>query len=142
MIDGLAPSRGAVFPVTVDNVMRLWPHWEPVLKRALRDVETHDPLDVRRMVLGEQAHLWVQWDNRLEAFVVSEFVTYPRGTWLRLWLAASAPDAQMNSDAFEDVLSAWKDANNCRGFEIIGRMGWLKRFPEARFAGAVLRTTT
>jgi hypothetical protein len=141
-MDGASPSTATVFPVTPENIMRLWPHWEPLLKRALRDVETHDAADVRRMVLGEQAHLWLQWDNQIEAFVVTEFVTYPKGTWLRLWLAATAPECEMNNAMFEDVLSAWKDTNNCRGFEIIGRMGWLRRFPEARFVGVVLRTTT
>lgn len=131
-----------VFMVAVENVMPLWPKWEPLLTRALRGVETHDALDIRRAVLGEQAHLWIQWNGQLEGFVVSEFVTYPKGVWLRLWLAATEPDATLNGGAFEDALSVWKDANNCRGFEIIGRMGWLRRFPEGRFVGAVLRTTT
>jgi len=154
-MDGIAnivrPAR--VFQVSVENVMPLWPSWEPMLRRALRQVETHDATDVRRMVLGEQAHLWVQWNGSatqgvtsgplpaLEAFVVSEFVVYPKGTWLRLWLAASAPEADLRDDLFEDALALWKDAHSCRGFEVIGRMGWLRRFPEARFCGAVMRTT-
>jgi len=140
-MDGINLSQTSrVFQVSVENVMPLWPMWEPMLNRALRQVETHDALDVRRMVLGEQAHLWVQWNDVLEAFVVSEFVTYPKGVWLRLWLAAAAPDAELRDDLFEDTLAVWKDAHNCRGFEVIGRMGWLRRFPEARFCGAVLRT--
>lgn len=131
-----------VFPVTVENVMPIWPQWEPLLKIALRNAETHDALDVRRAVLGEQAHLWAQWSDRLEAFVVTEFATYPKGVWLRLWLAGCVHDADFNSEALEDALAAFKDAHNCRGYELIGRMGWLRRFPEARFVGVVMRTTT
>ena len=143
-MDGHMPIqlRPRVFPVEVENVMALWPKWEPLLKQALRRDETTDALDVRRRVLSEQAHLWVQWSTTLEGFVVTEFANYPKGTWLRLWLAATAPGSVLDDDAFEDVLSAWRDANNCRGFEIIGRMGWAKRFAEARFVGVVLRTTT
>ena len=130
-----------VFRVAVENVMALWPQLEPLLRRALRTMETHDAMDVRRLVLGEQAHLWVQWSGALEGFVVSEFVAYPKGTWLRLWLAAAAPNCELNDQLFEDALSVWRDEANCRGFEVIGRMGWLRRFPEARFVGAVMRTS-
>jgi hypothetical protein len=133
---------GRVFQVAVENVMPLWPLWEPLLVRALRNLDTHNATDVRRAVLGEQAHLWVQWDGTLQAFIVTEFAVYPRGTWLRLWLAGAAQDAPMDDDAFEDALAVWRDAHNCRGYEIIGRMGWLRRFPELRFQGSVMRTTT
>jgi hypothetical protein len=137
-----AEAPRSVFMVAVENVMPLWPQWEPLLIRALRGAETHDALDVRRMVLGEQAHLWVQWAGRLEAFVVTEFAHYPKGTWLRLWLTAAAPDCEQDTTMTEDALAVWKDAHNCRGYEVIGRMGWLRRFPEMRFVGAVMRTTT
>lgn len=131
----------SVFLVSVENVFALWPQWEPLLVRALKGAETHDPLDIRRMVLGEQAQLWVQWSDRLEAFVVTEFGHYPKGKWLRLFLAASAPDAEFNGDAFEDVLSQFRDSNGCRGYELIGRMGWMRRYKEGRFAGVIMRTT-
>lgn len=131
-----------VIRVMVENVMPLWPQWEPLLKRALHGIETHDAFDIRRAVLGEAAQLWVQWADALHAFVVSEIVTYPKGSWLRLWLAATAPGVLIEGDKFEDALAEFRDASGCRGFEIIGRMGWLRRFPEARFVGAVMRTTT
>lgn len=131
-----------IFLVSVENVLPLWPQWEPLVTRALRGIPTHEPADVRRAVLGEMAHLWAQWTERLEAFVVTEFVNYPRGRWLRLWLAASAPGTDFNSGAFEDALSQWRDVNGCRGFEIIGRMGWLRRFPTAKFEGVIMRTVT
>lgn len=139
-----APTIPAkVFPVTPENALGLWPQWEPLLRRAMRDVETHDVMDVRRLVLGEHAQFWIQWRaNTLEAFVISEFVTYPKGVWLRLWIAATAPGAVLEEEKFEEVLSQFRDENNCRGFEIVGRMGWARRFRYARFVGVVLRTTT
>lgn len=143
-MDGFVPIRlrPHVFPVEIGNIMALWPKWEPLLKRALRSDETIDALGVRQRVLDGKAHLWVQWSTALEGFIVTEFAEYDKGTWLRLWLAATAPGAILDDDAFEDVLAAWRDAHGCRGFEVIGRLGWAKRFPEARFVGVVLRTTT
>lgn len=130
-----------VFLLTRDNVAGIWPQWEPLLKLALRNDETTDPEHVREAVLEGRAQLWVQWSEHLDAFVVSEIVTYPKGNWLKLWLAASRRDADFDVDAFEDVLAQWRDANECRGYEVVGRMGWLRRFPEARFVGAIIRTT-
>jgi hypothetical protein len=152
VVDESRTDAPRVFMVAVENVMPLWPLWEPLLIRALRNLDTHNATDVRRAVLGEQAHLWVQWDasvqqmpvqpGPLQAFIVTEFAVYPRGTWLRLWLAGAMPGTPMDDNAFEDALAVWRDAHNCRGYEVVGRMGWLRRFPEARFQGAVMRTTT
>jgi len=141
-VDGLPQTEARIFSVTVENVLPLWPQWEPLLVRALRGSDTHTPMDVRRLVLGEMSHLWIQWSDRIEAFVITEFVNYPRGRWLRLWLAASAPDAELNGGAFEDMLVQWRDANDCRGFELLGRLGWMRRFPHAKLEGVIMRTVT
>ena len=143
-MDGFTPIqiRPRVFPVEIENIDALWSRWEPLVKRALRDDETVDPIDVRERVKGGHAHLWVQWGTSLEGFEVTELVEYPKGRWLRIWLAATAPDYKLDEDAFYDVLSAFRDTNDCRGFEWTGRLGWARRFPEARFIGVTLRTTT
>lgn len=142
-MDGMSirprPAIVLIAPATLDA---LWPHWEPLLKRALRHVETHNSDDVRELVSEGYAQLWVQWSgSALEAFIVSEVVTYPRGKWLRLWLAATADGALMDNERFEDATSEFRDAEECKGYEIIGRLGWLKRFRDLRFEGAVMRTT-
>jgi hypothetical protein len=139
-MDGMVATR-RVFPVVVDNLTPAWPQLVPLVTRALKGIVTHEPADVLRMLQDEHAQLWVQWSSRLEAMVVTEFAYYPQGRWLRLWLAASADDADFDMTAFEDVLSQFRDDNECRGFELIGRMGWLRRFPEARFVGVIMRTS-
>lgn len=144
-MDGVADiplTRPKIFPVAVENVLPIWPEWEPLLVRALRGTETHEPIDVRRMVMAEQAHLWVQWSGRLDAFVVSEFAHYPRGKWLRIWLCAAREDVPLDEEAFVSMLSHCRDANGCRGFEVIGRIGWMRRFPGAQMVGVMLRSTT
>ena len=138
-----APVIGhSVFMVDTDNVAALWPHWLPLLNRALIGCETYDAADVRRLVEEQRAQLWIQWgdDERLESFIVTELVEYPQGRWLRLWLCATDPDRRHDDDAFYDPMSEFQTANDCRGWEVIGRVGWLKRFPELRFVAALLRT--
>jgi len=141
-MDAMTIQRPTIVLVSPGNLDALWPHWEPLLKRALRHVETHNAEDVRQVVADGYAQLWVQWSGTLEAFIVSEIVNYPRGRWLRLWLASTADGAILDDDRFEDATAEFRDAEDCKGYEIIGRLGWLRRFRDLRFEGAIMRTTT
>ena len=129
-----------VFRVAVENVTPLWPQVAPLVTRALCGQPTHDDEDVRRMIMGGAAQLWVQWAERVEAIAVSEFAVYPKGVWVRVWLVGADPSAQMMAKEFGDAIEHWRAANGCRGIEAIGRMGWLRRYPQVKFVGAVMRT--
>lgn len=129
-----------VFRVAVENVTPLWPQVAPLVTRGLAGHVTHDAEDVRRMLLGQTLQLWVQWSDRVEAVAVSEFAVYPKGVWVRIFLAAAASDSHLDGEAFLASLSQWRDMHGCQGFEAIGRMGWLRRFPDMRFVGAVMRS--
>jgi hypothetical protein len=129
-----------VFRVSVDNVTPLWPQVEPIIARVLRGHLTHDTEDVRRLIMGQSAQLWVQYSDGVEAIVVSEFVSYPKGVWLRIWLVGTAEGATMDSAACLASLSQWRDMHGCKGFEAMGRMGWLRRYPELKFVGALMRS--
>lgn len=128
-----------VFRVAVENIMPLWPQLDPLIVSGLRTVATHDAEDVRRMLLGQACHLWIQWSDRVEAMVISEFTTYPKGLWLRLWLGAALPDAKMRPELFMSELEDWRVTNGCVEFEIIGRTGWGRLLPGARYEAVVWR---
>jgi hypothetical protein len=132
--------RASVFRVAVENVTPIWPQVEPLVVRALCGQPTHDAEDVRRMLLGNAAQLWIQWAERVEAICVSEFVAYPKGIWVRVWLVGADPVAKMTDAGFADAIEHWREANGCRGIEAIGRLGWLRRYPQVKFVGAVMRT--
>lgn len=135
-----APPVSSVLRVGLENITPLWPQAQPLVVRALRGTGTHDDEDVRRLLLGGCAQLWAQYAGQLDAMLISEFVNYPKGVWLRIWLAAARADVRMDDLAFYEALTAWRDQHKCRGFEIIGRLGWLRRLPDARFIGAIMRS--
>lgn len=70
---------------------------------------------------------------------ISEFVEYPAGLYVRVWLAGAVPDRKMDMDAFVETLDRWRIANGCVDFEWIGRHGWLKVFPWAKACGIMMR---
>lgn len=134
------PRKAAIFQVAVSNITPAWPQLEPILGAALALSSTHDLESVRRALMGQSAHLWVQWDGeRIEAAVVSEFVHYPTGIWNRVWLGGARPDAKMDIDGFVSAMTEWGRAHGCVGLEAIGRHGWLRKCPEARAEGLVMR---
>ena len=130
-----------IVKVSVENVTPLWPQLEPLIKSVVDPIGTHDAEDVRRSLMTNFSHLWVQWSDKVEALVISEFINYPRGLWLRLWAGAAREDIKGEWQQFRPVITEWKNIHQCKGIEIIGRMGWLRVFPDARFDGAIMRTT-
>jgi hypothetical protein len=130
----------AVMRVMPENVTPLWPQLEALFAPALRMVSTHNAEDVRRSLMALEAQLWAQMDGDIvEAAATSEFVRYPAGMFVRVWLAGARRDRKLNEDAFLALLDQWRQAHGCVGFEAIGRHGWLRKFPEARVQGLIMR---
>lgn len=101
---------------------------------------THTDEDVRRALLAGQSQLWAQIeDDVVQAVAVTEFISYPRGVFVRVWIAGARDDTRMDTDAFYDLLTDWAQRHRCCGFEAIGRHGWLRKVPQARVAGLVMR---
>lgn len=132
----------AIFRVAYDNIAGLWPQVQPLVEQGLRGAPTHDAEDVRKMLYTGSCQLWVQCDIPVvEALVVSEFVAYPKGVWLRVWLAAAKPEPGMDTAEFLEKLTAFAEQNHCRGFEAIGRHGWARKIKDAKIEGLHMRVT-
>lgn len=141
-VTDLPPEVQTVFRVSVDNVHLVWPQLEKLLALPLALRPTHNADDVYKMLLAQMVQLWVQLDGaKLEAFVITEFEVCPRGVWLRAWLAGADNEARFDSWRMEEAIVAWAKTNNCRGISAAGRLGWLRKFPAAKFEGALMRVT-
>lgn len=134
-------SDASVVRVGVENITPLWPEIEDLITKALCGRPTHDAEDVRRMLMGHVCQLWVQRSETTEALVVSEFATYPKGIWVRAWLGAARDESRMDTYGFSGALLVWSQQHGCRGLEAQGRLGWLRRFPEAQAEGQLMRIT-
>lgn len=127
--------------VTQENVTPLWPQVGPVLAPAIALRPTHDAEDVRLLLMDRRCHLWVQWESEMViAAAVTEFATYPKGSWLRVWMMGAIKGADTDYDDWLATLDRWRVLHKCRGFEAIGRHGWLRKFP-AQVEGIVMRYT-
>jgi len=130
-----------IFRVATENVEPLWPQIEPLLQVELANIPTHDVDDVRGLILGNRCHLWVQWSDHVEAMAVTEFDSFPRGVALRVWLGAANEADRLDGEGFRTTLTQWAARNHCKWIMACGRIGWLRRFPDAKFAGVMMRLT-
>ena len=141
-MDGIPERLNTVFRAAVENIAPLWDQLEPLLAKPLALRPTHDAEDVRKMLMGQHCHLWVQMDGPVvQALVVTEFCAFPKGVWVNAWLAAALDDARFDYWRFREVLCEWALTNNCRGVSATGRVGWLKKYPEAKYEGVCVRMT-
>lgn len=132
-------SAAPVFRVALENIPDLWPRLERLVAVELAGIPTHEPADVRRALLANQAHLWIQWVDRVEAMAVTDFVNYPRGMALRVWLGAAQKDSRADKDQFLEHFVRWARRNECRWIEACGRVGWLKIFSDLKYSGMFMR---
>jgi hypothetical protein len=133
-----------VFRVALPDISATWARLTPLFAPIFAKAVTHEPEDVRQILLAQEAQLWVQWNvetKTIEAAFVTQFVKYPRGIWVRLWLGGALPDVPVDYDGVRGALTFWARQNGARGFEIVGRQGWLRRLPEAVLEGLCLRST-
>lgn len=135
-----AIENGGVFRVMPENVTPLWPQLQALFVPALAMVSTHTAEDVRCSIIAMRAQLWVQMVlDEVVAAATTEFVEYPAGLFVRVWMVGAIPDRQMDMRLFGETLDHWRHAHGCIGFEAIGRHGWLKRFPRLRTEGLIMR---
>lgn len=136
------PETTTIFRVAIENVSALWPQIEPLVKTELASVVTHDAGDVRALLLANQMHLWVQWSgHHVEAMAVTDFVNYPRGLALRVWLGTVNPGDVLDRTTFRIRLNQWARANQCKWIDACGRVGWLRVFRDAQYTGMFMRIT-
>lgn len=122
------------------NILPIWESTAELLKPAIELNDTHSVEDVRKMALCGNTQLWIQWSDKVDAAVVTEFVNYPKGVWFRFWLAGARKGAEVLWEKFFDTLVAFAKANNCHGIEDCGRIGWNKYCPEqVKMIGTVRR---
>ena len=120
----------AIFKLTPDNVTPLWGQIEALLRAPVNRMGTHEPDDVRKMAMTGAAQMWIQYDSPIvEAVVVTEFVQYPKGLYLRAWLAGGSRDYPFDNEGWIEALTQFGEVHRVKGLEIIGRMGWLRRIP-------------
>lgn len=118
-----------VYPANIENV---WPQVMPLLSPVLALHGTHGAEDIRKACMGGNAQLWIQWTDKVEAAVVTEFVSYPKGLWFRFWLAGALKGAEILWSKFYETLAEFAKKNNCKGIEDCGREGWSHYAPQAK----------
>lgn len=114
------------------NILSIWPQIIPLLEPALALTKTHTIEDIRKLLLCGNAQLWVQWNDKAEAAVVTEFKNYPLGIGFNFWLAGALKEAKIKWNEFFDTLYEFAKNNGCRWIEDCGRGGWDKYAPQAK----------
>lgn len=124
----MEPVITVIYP---SNITTIWPQVVPLLEPALAQTKTHTIEDIRKSILCGNAQLWVQWSDKVDAAVITEFKNYPQGTWFNFWLAGALKGAAVFWDKFFNTLYEFAKNNGCKGIEDCGRAGWDKYAPQA-----------
>src|SRR5450631_2312710 len=101
-----------IMRVMPELVTPLWPQLLGLFNPALAMVSTHTAESVRLSLMAMRSQLWCQMDEDLvEAAATTEFVDYPVGMYVRVWLAGARKDCHFDDDGFFDVMNTFRENN-------------------------------
>jgi len=128
----------SVFMIHAAHISAVWPQVAPILEPAVRLWDTHDIEDVRKEVMSGNKQLWVDYNSEVKGAAVTEFVSYPKGLWLRIWLFGIKKGVEAAWDEFEKKFIEFAKLSKCTGIEHIGRDGWERRNPKVHQKHSVI----
>ena len=109
--------------VPADYISFLWPEVSVLLASVPQ--EEYGLEDIRKLLEKRDAQLWVilTEEHELKGCLVTEILTYPRLTTLRVMFGAGE-QAKEWMPLVRDVVIPWARAHHCTAIEVDGRLGW------------------
>lgn len=116
-----------------------WAHWTETRELLSRSVERCDNTtmqDVERE-LGRDAALWVNLSGNVKYAAVGQLIETKNGLQFYIWQAAGEfePWGRDMMAAAEE----WARSIGCTSMEMIGRVGWQRKFPDWKVEAVTLR---
>lgn len=137
-------NKTVIAYVEAHKIPSMWEVLHSYLEPQYRDSLAEDVSDVYHALLCGDYSLWFGYTsdkNEPDFCVITYLQNYPRGYFL--FVAATFVFAGKKYDP-QAVLKFFSDvgkALDCIGYEIIGRAGWERVYPQAHKQGVVLRAT-
>lgn len=132
-------EHNEVFMIHAAHIPSIWGPVAKILEPAVNIWKTHDIDDVRKEVMSGNKQLWVDYNGETKAAAVTEFVSYPKGLWLRIWLFGVKKGVNAGWDMFEKKFLEFATLSHCKGIEHYGRPGWERRNPIHKKISVVYR---
>src|SRR5271155_2354559 len=90
------------------NIQTLWAQIAPIIRPAVDQVSTHQVADIYRSVMSMRAQMWVEIaGTEVVTAVVTEFVDYPAGLYLRIWLCAAKHGIRMDNNLWLEAMDRY-----------------------------------
>lgn len=116
-----------VFMIHAAHIPSVWGQVSKLLEPAAAIFATHDIDDVRKEIMGGNKQLWADWNGEAKAAAVTEFVSYPKGLALRIWLFGAKSDVEVAWEDFKKKFIEFAQLSKCKWIEHCGRDGWIRR---------------
>lgn len=118
----------------------IWSDMEPLLSRFAAATGETWPEQIREGVAQELLQLWgLQDAERVRAVTVTELSDTPRGLLCTIRVAATDDSVPAPiQERLLDAIGAWAREKGCVALRIVGRKGWLRRFPRFKQTAVVM----
>lgn len=121
-----------MFALDASQIDATWQDYEALLQRFERQTGDMSAEHVKACAKDATLQIWgLQDDQKVHGITLTEIVTTPRG--LICIIRGAVGDAPTHLQAgLLDEIGSWAKAQGCVAVQLIGRRGWLRRFPRFR----------
>ena len=118
----------------------IWGDVKELFARFSRATGETSPEQVRRGAIEETLQIWgLQDAERVRGVVVTELSDTPRGLLCTIRIAASDDSVPIPiQERLLDAVADWAREKGCIALRIVGRKGWLRRFPRFKQTAVVM----
>jgi hypothetical protein len=119
----------------------IWEDVRPLFERFARVTGEISPEQVRKGAADSNMQVWgLQDAESVQAVAVTEISDTPRGYLCVVRIACGETPKPMQ-ERLLDAIGAWAREMGCYAVRIVGRRGWLKRFPQLKQTAVVMEWT-
>jgi hypothetical protein len=108
--------------ISPDVVGRIWPHAEGLLAEAFKRTDLESIDQTRDDVLNGRALLWIVWNDRIEAALVTKIVK-PHTTKICMLIACGG---EGDWPALIETIKQYARDEGCAVARLYGRKGWAR----------------
>ena len=117
----------------VTEIDKVWEQVLPFIEAPLTyNNGEFEAEDIYKALIEKKMQLWVAFNDRIRAAMVTEVVNYPRKKIVRI-VTLGGENMMGWIDDGVNLLKRWAKTQGATGLEVIGRKGWIRTLDKLGF---------
>lgn len=126
-----------IFALDSTQIVKTWPDYRALFERFERVTGEMTAEQIREEAINGTMQIWgLQDDEKVHAVLATQIIETARGNVCQILAAVGDSPVGYQGRLLSEV-GTWAKSLDCRAVRLLGRKGWMRRFPFFRQTGVV-----